>query len=89
MNQENAIFIISPFATAEKAKEYYLKFSEEFKSMLYGRNQYVNLSVFYRLKFILKYFRSTERQKINHSFDFNDWFLDNVQSIVLYVAKLY
>lgn len=32
MNQENAIFIISPFATAEKAKEYYLKFSEEFKS---------------------------------------------------------
>ena len=32
MNQENAIFIISPFSNAEKAKEYYLKFSKEFKS---------------------------------------------------------
>ncbi|WP_111670852.1 type IX secretion system periplasmic lipoprotein PorW/SprE [Algoriphagus litoralis] len=32
MNQENAIYIISPFSNAEKAKEYYLKFSEEFKS---------------------------------------------------------
>ncbi|RIW16228.1 gliding motility protein [Algoriphagus lacus] len=32
MNQENAIFIISPFSNSEKAKEYYLKFSEEFKS---------------------------------------------------------
>jgi hypothetical protein len=32
MNQENAIYIISPFSNAEKAKEYYLKFSDEFKS---------------------------------------------------------
>lgn len=32
MNSENAIYIISPFANAEKAKEYYQKFSEEFKS---------------------------------------------------------
>lgn len=32
MNQDNAIFIISPFSNSEKAKEYYLKFSEEFKS---------------------------------------------------------
>ncbi len=32
MNQENAIFIISPFSNAEKAKEYYLKYSGEFKS---------------------------------------------------------
>jgi TolA-binding protein len=32
MNPENAIYIISPFNNAEKAKEYYLKFSEEFKS---------------------------------------------------------
>ncbi len=32
MNQENAIYIISPFNNAEKAKEYYRKFSEEFKS---------------------------------------------------------
>lgn len=32
MTQENAIYIISPFSNAEKAKEYYLKFSEEFKS---------------------------------------------------------
>ena len=32
MNQENAIYIISPFSNAEKAKEYYLKFSEDFKS---------------------------------------------------------
>ncbi|GAA0877719.1 hypothetical protein GCM10009119_06870 [Algoriphagus jejuensis] len=32
MNAENAIYIISPFANAEKAKEYYLKFSEEFES---------------------------------------------------------
>ncbi len=32
MNQENAIFIISPFSNSEKAKEYYLKFSAEFKS---------------------------------------------------------
>jgi hypothetical protein len=32
MNRENAIFIISPFTNSEKAKEYYLKFSEEFQS---------------------------------------------------------
>ncbi len=32
MSQENAIYIISPFANAEKAKEYYLKFSGEFQS---------------------------------------------------------
>lgn len=32
LNQENAIFIISPFSNSEKAKEYYLKFSEDFKS---------------------------------------------------------
>jgi hypothetical protein len=32
MNQENAIYIISPFSNAQKAKEYYLKFSDEFKS---------------------------------------------------------
>jgi hypothetical protein len=32
MNQENAIYIISPFNNAEKAKEYYKKFSEEFNS---------------------------------------------------------
>jgi hypothetical protein len=32
LNQENAIFIISPFSNSEKAKEYYRKFSEEFKS---------------------------------------------------------
>lgn len=32
LNQENAIYIISPFSNSEKAKEYYLKFSEEFKS---------------------------------------------------------
>ncbi len=32
MNQENAIFIISPFSNAEKAKEYYLKYSKEFQS---------------------------------------------------------
>ncbi|MFN3999737.1 gliding motility protein [Algoriphagus sp.] len=32
MNQENAIYIISPFSNSEKAKEYFLKFSEEFKS---------------------------------------------------------
>lgn len=31
LNQENAIYIISPFSNSEKAKEYYLKFSE-FKS---------------------------------------------------------
>ncbi|REG88425.1 type IX secretion system periplasmic lipoprotein PorW/SprE [Algoriphagus antarcticus] len=29
---ENAIFIISPFSNAEKAKEYYSKFQKEFKS---------------------------------------------------------
>lgn len=32
MNRENAIFIISPFSNAEKAKEYYSKFEKEFKS---------------------------------------------------------
>ncbi len=32
MNRENAIFIISPFSNAEKAKEYYSKFQKEFKS---------------------------------------------------------
>ncbi|HSF53079.1 MAG TPA: hypothetical protein VLA71_04980 [Algoriphagus sp.] len=32
MSPENAIYIISPFANAEKAKEYYKKFSEEFQS---------------------------------------------------------
>lgn len=32
MSPENAIYIISPFANAEKAKEYYQKFSEEFQS---------------------------------------------------------
>jgi tetratricopeptide (TPR) repeat protein len=32
MNQENAIYIISPFSNAEKAKEYYLKFAKDFKS---------------------------------------------------------
>ncbi|MFN3760070.1 MAG: gliding motility protein [Algoriphagus aquaeductus] len=32
MNQENSIYIISPFANAEKAMEYFRKFSEEFKS---------------------------------------------------------
>lgn len=32
MNRENAIFIISPFSNAEKAKEYYRKFIKEFKS---------------------------------------------------------
>lgn len=32
LNPENAIYIISPFSNAEKAKEYYLKFSEDFKS---------------------------------------------------------
>ncbi|MBC6366346.1 gliding motility protein [Algoriphagus sp. AK58] len=32
MNQENSIYIISPFANSEKALEYYKKFSEEFKS---------------------------------------------------------
>lgn len=32
MNQENAIFIISPFSNSDKAKEYYLKFSAEFQS---------------------------------------------------------
>ncbi len=33
INPENSIYIISPFANAEKAKEYYSKFSEEFKSV--------------------------------------------------------
>ena len=32
MNRENTIFIISPFANAEKAKEYYSKFQADFKS---------------------------------------------------------
>jgi hypothetical protein len=32
MNQENSIYIISPFSNSEKALEYYKKFSEEFKS---------------------------------------------------------
>lgn len=32
MSPENAISIISPFANAEKAKEYYLKFASEFNS---------------------------------------------------------
>ena len=32
MNRENAIFIISPFNNAEKAKEYYHKFMEDFES---------------------------------------------------------
>jgi TolA-binding protein len=32
MNQENSIYIISPFSNSEKAKEYYKKFSEEFES---------------------------------------------------------
>ncbi|SFA91641.1 type IX secretion system periplasmic lipoprotein PorW/SprE [Algoriphagus aquimarinus] len=32
MNRENAIYIISPFSNAEKAKEYYSKFQKEFKS---------------------------------------------------------
>lgn len=32
MNQENAIYIISPFNNAEKAKEYFVKFSEDFES---------------------------------------------------------
>ncbi|OOG69327.1 lipopolysaccharide assembly protein LapB [Algoriphagus sp. A40] len=32
MSPENAIYIISPFANAEKAKAYYEKFSKEFKS---------------------------------------------------------
>lgn len=32
LSPENAIYIISPFANAERAKEYYLKFSEEFQS---------------------------------------------------------
>lgn len=32
MNQENAIYIISPFNNAEKAKEYYKKFMEDFES---------------------------------------------------------
>ncbi|MCZ8134139.1 MAG: tetratricopeptide repeat protein, partial [Algoriphagus sp.] len=33
MNQENSIYIISPFSNAERALEYYKKFSEEFKSI--------------------------------------------------------
>ncbi|MDR7128937.1 tetratricopeptide (TPR) repeat protein [Algoriphagus sp. 4150] len=32
MNRENAIFIISPFSNAAKAKNYYSKFQKEFKS---------------------------------------------------------
>ncbi|WP_192348040.1 gliding motility protein [Algoriphagus sp. Y33] len=32
MNKDNAIFIISPFSDAEKAKEYYSKFQKEFIS---------------------------------------------------------
>lgn len=32
MNQENTIYIISPFNNAEKANEYFLKFSEDFQS---------------------------------------------------------
>jgi len=32
MNQENSIYIISPFSNSERALEYYKKFSEEFKS---------------------------------------------------------
>lgn len=32
MNQENAIYIISPFSNADKAKEYYKKFQEDFES---------------------------------------------------------
>ncbi|SFU03264.1 hypothetical protein SAMN04489724_3472 [Algoriphagus locisalis] len=32
MNRENAIFIISPFSNAAKAKEYYSKFQQEFES---------------------------------------------------------
>ncbi|WP_026968897.1 tetratricopeptide repeat protein [Algoriphagus terrigena] len=32
MSQENAIYIISPFSNAEKAKEYYGKFTTDFKS---------------------------------------------------------
>lgn len=32
MNQENAIYIISPFNNVEKAKEYFVKFSEDFES---------------------------------------------------------
>lgn len=32
LSPENAIYIISPFANAEKAKEYYQKFSTEFQS---------------------------------------------------------
>jgi tetratricopeptide (TPR) repeat protein len=32
LNPENAIYIISPFANAERAKEYYQKFSQEFQS---------------------------------------------------------
>ncbi|MEB2780397.1 gliding motility protein [Algoriphagus sp. C2-6-M1] len=32
MNREHAIFIISPFSNAEKAKEYFSKFQQEFKS---------------------------------------------------------
>lgn len=32
LNPENAIYIISPFANAEKAREYYEKFSKEFQS---------------------------------------------------------
>lgn len=32
MNPENSIYLISPFSNAEKAKEYYRKFTEEFES---------------------------------------------------------
>ncbi|MEP0712857.1 MAG: gliding motility protein, partial [Algoriphagus sp.] len=32
MNRENAIYIISPFSNASKAKEYYSKFQKEFQS---------------------------------------------------------
>ncbi len=32
LNQGNSIYIISPFASGDKAKEYYAKFSEEFNS---------------------------------------------------------
>lgn len=45
MNQENSIYIISPFSNSEKAMEYYKKFSEEFKST--GLNQDTKSKAFF------------------------------------------
>jgi hypothetical protein len=69
MSQENAIYIISPFSNAEKAKEYYLKFSEEFKSEGLSRTAknnsfYISIENFQtlnktkNLEEYLKFFRS-------------------------------